>query len=98
MWRYSAWQQVNPGDAERLLHLQRRSQMTEVDGVERTTEDTDHGVLYKNVALSANMTIAKHDKLQSRQAFEPDRAARMQFVGADADFSTEAIFKTVGET
>lgn len=44
------------------------------------------------------MAVAEDDELLRSEAFQPDRAARVQFVGADADFRAEAIFEAVGET
>jgi hypothetical protein len=38
-----AWQQVYAGNLERLLHVQRWPQMTKMNGIESTAEDTDHG-------------------------------------------------------
>ena len=43
-------------------------------------------------AVTAKEPFVGHD------SFEPHGAARMQFIGGDADFGAEAVFIAVGKT
>src|SRR5436305_14739099 len=47
--------------------------------------------------LSASLTGTEDDPLAARQAFEPDRTARMQLVRRNADLRAEPVFEAVGE-
>jgi hypothetical protein len=44
------------------------------------------------------MSGSQHDPLLRGEAFEADRAARVQLVGRDADLGAEAVFEAVGES
>ena len=44
------------------------------------------------------MPIANHDIFLRGQAFQSNRAAYVDLVGADADFRAQSVFKAIGET
>ena len=48
--------------------------------------------------LNAHLTAAQYNPFLVGQAFQAHRAAHMDFVGRDADFRTQAVFKTIGKT
>src|SRR5262245_44126138 len=50
----------------------------------------------KNESLS-DLSGAEHDVLEGSEALEPDRAARVQLVGRDADFRSQAVLVAVGK-
>ena len=46
---------------------------------------------------TADLAVAEHDALERGEALEPDRAARVQLVGGDADLGAQAVLEAVGE-
>src|SRR5258707_8750991 len=47
--------------------------------------------------LTADFAVAEDDVFLRRQTLEPDRTARVQLVGRDADFGAQAVLVAVGE-
>src|SRR5690606_38025126 len=54
-------------------------------------------VVYESNPSSTHVTVAEDQVLLAGQAFQPDRAARVQFVGGNADLGTQAVLEAVGE-
>jgi hypothetical protein len=50
------------------------------------------------IFLNSNLPVADAKPFIARQFFQAHRAARADFVGADADFRAHAKFAAVGET
>lgn len=58
----------------------RQAQVAEVNRIEGAAKNTD-GV--QN--LAPHLPVAEHDEFLRGEAFQPDRAARMDFVGGNTD-------------
>ncbi len=58
----------------------RQAQVAEVNRIEGAAENTDGAQ-----GLTSNLSIAEHDEFLRGETFQPDRAARMDFVGGNTD-------------
>ena len=97
--RHAAMWRAASRDKADVLQLQagqgflRQAQVTEMDGIEGAAENAD---CVQN--LSSYVPFTEHDEFLRRQPFQAHRATRVNLVGGDADFRTQAIFEAIGET
>ena len=75
----------------------RQTQVPEMNGVKSAAEDPNTA---QNVLRSSttDMPITQHHKLLRGQPFQADWSTGMDFIGGYADFRTQPIFETIGET
>jgi hypothetical protein len=94
---------------QRLAHIQCGPQVAEVDRIEGAAENPYHGVGGRRLErigidwdkttrlLLSDLTLTQHHVLLRGQAFQADRTAGVNLIGADADLRAETVLKAVGE-